>query len=127
MEQVISTVMFDGQFWIVLVEKIDNEGRIRTARHIFGAEPTFNDLAHFYDSIYPFLRFHKSDSVYRPKKKYSRKELERMENKSLSIFKESQKAYLEEKKKVQREKRDILKEEKYELRCEKRKKKKKGH
>lgn len=127
MEQVIATVLFDGQFWIILVEKIDDEGRIKTAKHRFGPEPTINDLAYFYDNIYPFLRFHESDRMYRPRKKYSDRELKRMESKSLAIYQEAQKAYLQEKKQAQREKRDILKTERYRLKCEKRKKKKKGH
>ncbi len=40
------TVYFDGQFWIGLVECAD-AGRLRVARHIFGAEPSDNEVLEF--------------------------------------------------------------------------------
>jgi len=49
MEQIISTVMFDGQFWIILIEEISESGEVSLAKYIFGSEPTFNDILKFYD------------------------------------------------------------------------------
>jgi hypothetical protein len=126
MEQVISTIMYNGQFWIILVEKISKTGCISIAKYTFGSEPTFNDIIDFYDNVYPYLNLHHSDYMYRPKKKYSTKELGRMENRSHQIFKESQKIYLEEKKRNKKQRREILEQEKFILKCKKKKQKKRG-
>ena len=40
------TVYFDGQFWIGLVECADAD-RLQVARHIFGAEPSDNEVLEF--------------------------------------------------------------------------------
>lgn len=126
MEQVISTIMFNGQFWIILIEKISRTGSISIGKYTFGAEPTFGDITDFYDCKFQFLKFYPSDSLYRVKKKYSKKELDRMENKSLSIFKESQKKYLEERKGCLKQREIQEQQEKYKQKCEKKKLKKKG-
>lgn len=121
MEQVIATEMYNGQYWIIIIERIDSDGRISIAKYTFGPEPTFNDLVYFYDNIYPYLRFHPTDELYRVKKKYKVKELNRMENKSFNIYNAAQKIYLESKK---IEKRKL--KEKYKQKQRKKKIKKRG-
>jgi len=126
MEQVIATVMYNGQFWIILIERISDTGAISCAKHTFGPEPTFNDLANFYDNIFPFLRFYPTDALYRVKKKYSKRELDRMENKSMQIFKEAQREYLSEKKKEKRKLKALSEKEAYMQKQIKKKHKKSG-
>jgi hypothetical protein len=36
---VFLTIYFDGQFWIGLIERVD-DSRLRVARHVFGSEPS---------------------------------------------------------------------------------------
>jgi hypothetical protein len=40
------TVFFDGQFWVGVLEITEN-GTVRAARHVFGAEPTGPELYAF--------------------------------------------------------------------------------
>ncbi|MGW6377930.1 YjdF family protein [Rhodococcus sp. NPDC055112] len=40
------TVFYDGQFWVGLLEVIDN-GELRVARHVFGSEPSGPELYEF--------------------------------------------------------------------------------
>ncbi|MDF0529975.1 YjdF family protein [Tsukamurella sp. 8F] len=40
------TVYFDGQFWVGLLE-VTHDGELRTARHVFGSEPTAPELYEF--------------------------------------------------------------------------------
>ena len=40
------TIYFDGQFWIGLIECVE-ESRLRVARHIFGAEPSDIEVLEF--------------------------------------------------------------------------------
>ena len=48
MNEVSSTVFFNGQFWIAIIQKIDCEGMVRIGNYTFGSEPTNNDLKNFY-------------------------------------------------------------------------------
>jgi Protein of unknown function (DUF2992) len=36
----ISTIFFDGRFWVAVVERHFVDGSVSAARHVFGAEPT---------------------------------------------------------------------------------------
>ncbi|MBD3919610.1 YjdF family protein [Paenibacillus sp. PR3] len=40
------TVMFDGQYWIGIVEE-QNKGKLRAARHVFGSEPQDEEVLLF--------------------------------------------------------------------------------
>jgi hypothetical protein len=40
------TVFYDGQFWVGLLEVVDN-GELRVARHVFGSEPSGPELYEF--------------------------------------------------------------------------------
>ena len=53
----ILSVFFDGQFWVAEIER-HREGRIETARHCFGAEPSNARLLEWVDRELPRLQFH---------------------------------------------------------------------
>lgn len=48
------TVYFDGQFWVGLLEILE-DGHVRAARHVFGAEPSGAEVLafslHGYDAL----------------------------------------------------------------------------
>ncbi len=50
--QVVTTVFFDGQFWIALIKKQDSSGTIFTGKYTFGPEPTNPRLLQFYLNDY---------------------------------------------------------------------------
>lgn len=41
------TVFHDGQFWVGVLESVDDVGMLRAARHVFGSEPTGPELLAF--------------------------------------------------------------------------------
>jgi hypothetical protein len=41
------TVFFDGTYWVGVAEICEPDGRVRAARHIFGAEPSNAELLDF--------------------------------------------------------------------------------
>jgi hypothetical protein len=123
---VVTTILFDGQFWIALVEKIAADGSISVGKFIFGPEPTNNDLLDFYHSKLALVQCHKSEQPVRIKKKRSIKEEHRITSKSREIFKELQSAYSHEKRKLDTTERQRGKTEKYSNRKMKKKEKHKG-
>lgn len=66
------TILFDGQFWIALVERRDGD-RLALARHVFGPEPGAAEIIQWLQTGYGELRFVAADadalgrSVARPK------------------------------------------------------------
>ncbi|MDC7223837.1 MAG: DUF2992 family protein [Spirochaetales bacterium] len=127
MDEVITTIYFDGQFWAALVEKISPDGSVHIARFTFGPEPTKADIRDFYFNHYHRLHFHKGEERFRIPKKRSHKEQERTFSKSLTLYQESRTQYLLERKKVGRRKQQRKKEELFLKNQLKKKKKKKGH
>ena len=126
MARVISTVFFDGQFWIALIEKYDDDGSLRVGKHTFGPEPSNTDLLDFYLNKYAYMKFHRSDERLKIKNKSSIKQTDRKTVKSFEIFKEEQKKYLKENKKVRSRNIKDSRELKYKLKAEKKKEKKRG-
>ena len=126
MEQVITTEMFNGQYWVIIVERIKSDGKIFTAKHTLGSEATFGDLVNFYNNIYPNLVFLETNEVYRFKKNFKHKELKRMENRSFDIYLQAQKIFLENRKQRKREIKAQEGRVKFQIRQEKKKKKKRG-
>ncbi|MBN2444164.1 MAG: DUF2992 family protein [Spirochaetales bacterium] len=127
MARVISTIMYNGQFWIALVEKYEDDGTLLVAKYTFGPEPTNTDLIDFYLNKYHLLQFHICDSRHRIKKEFSHKESERNTKKSFQVFSEEQKKFLRMKQKERQIKKNIEQKEKYQLKSKKRKEKKRGH
>ena len=126
MGHVISTVMFDGQFWILLVEKYDDDGSLRIGKHTFGPEPTYNDIRQFFMDSYHLMRFHSCETNHRVRRKHTMKESDRNTKKSFTAYADAQKEYLMEKKSADRIEERKTKDELYELKRRKRKEKKRG-
>ncbi len=127
MEESIGTVLFNGQFWIFLLEKIDHNNELFIGKYTFGSEPTNNDLLDFYLYSLPFLQVYKSEIIIRQKVKKCIKEQERITSKAKNIYKELQKKNMEEQKKEMIILGKKNEKEKYLLRIEKKKEKHKGH
>jgi len=60
--QTTTFIYFDGQFWIGLVERLD-DGRYSAARHIFGPEPTNAQLLIWAADGFAALRFSAGKNV----------------------------------------------------------------
>ena len=126
MEQVVSTIYFNGQFWVALIERIGVDGTLEVGKYTFGPEPGFPELIHYYQNIYPFIPLYRTEERFRIKDRRKPEEQERCTGKALRIYQEQHKAAMEERKKVKKQRRLLEDEEKYRLKCEKRKKKKRG-
>lgn len=42
--QTTTTILFDGQFWVAIVERLASNGRYGVGCHVFGAEPSNAEL-----------------------------------------------------------------------------------
>ena len=124
---VVTTVLFDGQFWVALIEIIADDGSISIGKYIFGPEPTNNDLLDFYNSKLALVQCYKSKQHLRIKKKRTIKEEHRITSKSREIFKELQSIHSHEKKKLDTTEKEREKTGKYSNRKMKKKEKHKGH
>ena len=69
MDEVITTIYYDGQFWAALVEKISSDGTVRVGRHVFGSEPDNGDILRFYRDVYDDLPLRRTEGRFRIKKK----------------------------------------------------------
>jgi Protein of unknown function (DUF2992) len=127
MEESVGTVLFNGQFWIFLLERINANKELYVGKYIFGSEPTNNDLLVFYLTTLPYLKVYKSSITVRTKVKKCIKEQERITSKAKNIYKELQKKNLDEKNKGIKELEKINDQEKYLLKKLKAKEKHKGH
>ncbi|WP_020611314.1 YjdF family protein [Sediminispirochaeta bajacaliforniensis] len=127
MDTVVSTIFFNGQFWVALVEKRGEDGTLSVAKHTFGPEPTNNDILDFYFNSYLYLRFYACQRIVRAKKRLSGKEEKRSLKKSLDVHKEEQREVLLARKKEQKVRCRADANEQYRRQCEKRKEKRRGH
>lgn len=125
MEEVITTVYYDGRFWKALVEKFDDNDKRFLAEYTFGPEPSAGDLFEFYLNRYDRLVFVESADFVRPRK--MKKDNTERVNKSHTAFKAAQQAGLEERKKDKRLKNELLEKEKYLKKKLKKKDRKRGH
>lgn len=127
MAAVVTTVMFDGQFWIALVEKTDGDGVLSVGRHVFGAEPTNQDLLAFMRDDYAIVPAYRSECRVRVKARKTRAEEARSTSKAKLAYAELRSAELAGRKKAARVRREAGVREKYELRLERKKEKRRGH
>lgn len=127
MEEVVSTVYYNGQFWVVLVEKIGGDGSLKVGKYTFGPEPTNAELIHFYQNIYPYLPLYETDEKIRFKKRRSVEEQGRCTKKSLDIYNACRSEIRDERKKQKKQRDRLQQEELYKIKCLKRKDKKRGH
>lgn len=130
-------IIFDGQFYISIFEKTDND-KLSVARHIFGLEPSDIEVFEYINHEFDTLVFSSPiDIDKKVKTNVNPKKMQRMvkkEMKSTDIGTKSQIALkkLQEEKKI--EKKEITKEQKeiekklnYKLKQEKKLEKHKGH
>ena len=123
---VVSTVLFDGQFWIAIIEKTDGDGRLFIGKHRFGSEPTNGDLIAFYSDAFASIRCLRSDAKVRVKPRRSAREEERISNKAKEIYKNLRSEHLRARKSERNRAKKMSEGEKYSLRREKKKEKKRG-
>ena len=124
--EVVSTVLFDGQFWVAVIEKIGEDGTHRIGKHTFGPEPTNNDLLRFYLETYMSVRCLAGDGPVRLKRRRSGNEQGRLASKSMEAFQRLNSAYLSERKALQRIEAAVEEEERYRQKREKNKKKRRA-
>lgn len=127
MEESIGTVLFNGQFWIFLLEKTNENNELFIWKYTFGSEPTNNDLLEFYLYTLPYLQVYKSEIRIRQKVKKCIKEQERITSKAKNVYKELQKKSLEEQQREMKIVERNNEKEKYLIKRMKIKEKHKGH
>ncbi|MDC7125080.1 MAG: DUF2992 family protein [Spirochaetales bacterium] len=127
MKQTVSTILFNGQFWIALVERYEDDGSISVGKYTFGPEPTNTDLLNFYLHVVCHIRLHKTESKVRLKKRYTQKETERKTRKSFEEFSIQQKEFLKNKKSIKAKETRQKDLDNYNKKRLKKKEKRKGH
>lgn len=126
MEESAGTVLFDGQFWIFLLEKINQQNTLCVGKYTFGAEPSNTDLLEFYLNMLQCVPVYPSAVQVRIKTKKCIQEQSRITSKAKNMFKELQKLSLDERKKNVKALQRKSDEQKFLQRREKLKKKHKG-
>ncbi|MED2967444.1 YjdF family protein [Bacillus subtilis] len=133
------TVYYDGQFWVGVVETVNN-GKLRAFRHLFGTEPRDSEVLEFvHNQLLNMLAKAEQEGVRlqgRRQKKINPKRLQRQVSKELknagvtSKAQEAIKLELEarkqKKKQITKEQREHVKEQRYMLKKQKAKKKHRG-
>lgn len=122
-----ATVFFNGQFWIALVQRTDEDGTRALGKFVFGPEPSNTDLLDFYLTKLSDVELLPDGQEDKPIRNKPFQAGERAIKKSYIEFKALQKKRLSERKTERRfaERRD--EEERYLEKREKRKKKRRGH
>ena len=133
------TVYFDGQFWIGLFEREDDQGPA-VARRLFGPEPSLPEIAELVAGpSWSRLRFVPTDAdvsrahapAANPKRRQREAARETRTTASSTKAQDALKAALEGQKlesaAARRERREELAEERWQRRVAKRKEKKRGH
>lgn len=131
------TVFFDGQFWLGIFERIDEE-MLETSKVVFGAEPKDYEIFSFILNNYYKLKFSSPITVLAMDfKKINPKRQHRLINKEINdkgigtkaqqAIKLEQEARKTEKEKLSKEKREEQEKIKFQKHKDKRKEKKKGH
>ena len=127
MVTVVTTIFYNGQFWIALIEKTDDDGKLYLGKYAFGAEPTVPDIRDFYLNRYdrvPLLECGKFPEHRRLK----------ADNagsggipRSLELYKEQQKLMLTERKRIRSDEREEDRKMRFLRKQRKRKQKHRGH
>jgi hypothetical protein len=133
----VFTVFFEDPFWVGILESED-EGRLAAARHVFGAEPSNAELLHF--MLYRFADMPRSASrsgtararggPLNPKRaaREARREQSRpVSTKAQAALSAARSELKSERKASSSEERRELDERRFELRSEKRRRRRAGH
>jgi len=127
MNEAVTTVFYDGQFWIALIEKTDELGILSVGKYTFGAEPSNTDLLAFMNDIYSLVPVFRSEAHVRVKVRKSPEEQARSTRKAKDMYKDLQSAYLNERKAVSKIRKEKEESAKFALRQEKKRDKHRGH
>jgi hypothetical protein len=127
MEEVVTTVLFDGQFWIAIIEKINEDGGLSVGKHTFGSEPSNPELLAFMRDRYVLVPAFKSAERVRVKAGKSREEQERSTGKAKALYAELRSKELVAEKRSRAALKAVDDELKFALAREKKKKKRRGH
>ena len=137
----VFTVYFDGQFWVGLLESED-EGGLVVARHVFGSEPNNGELLDFMLNDFAKLRrlatplrsqgtaVAPTSRVLNPKRAQRealREQSRPVSTRAQAAFAAALKASASDAKSLSREERREDAVRRFELRVEKKKKKRAGH
>lgn len=122
----VTTVYFDGQFWVALIERIAEDGSIRLGRHVFGSEPSNPELLSFMTERFLSVPDFPSPRRARLVRTRSSAEEERQTGKARSEFHRLREAELQERKRERRVLRLKDREAAYERSRERRKMRKRG-
>jgi hypothetical protein len=125
MSEVVSTIMFDGQFWIAFTEKRTTNGVLLVGKYTFGPEPSDNDLLYYLYRCHG-VRLHRTETGTRTKARRTLRETNRTTSKSLAKYQEIRKEYLIGKHKERKQHAREEKQRQYEQKSEKRKWRKRG-
>ena len=130
------TVYHDGQFWVGLVEHIE-DGKLGVARIIFGAEPSDEEILQFVVRRWEKITFCGDEEPEAPKLAKNPKRRMRdaakalkkpaMGTKAQQALAEQRKAFKREGAQVRKTTREEEKQARFERRAEKRKRKHRGH
>jgi len=132
------TIFFDGQYWIGIIEKIDNQN-LFAYKHLFGAKPTNSEVLNFVNKTLIRLLKTKKSSVNLTKeitissnpKKRAREANKEVQKKSISTYAQQALKLEQENKKIERKvtnksKKQELENIKFEMKQNKKKEKHKG-
>ncbi len=134
----VFSIFFEGPFWVGILESED-EGRLEVARHVFGAEPTNAELLHFMLNDYawmrrsaaaweaPAVRGRARANAKRALREARRAALKPVSTKAQAALSASRSELKAERKTSSRDERRELEERRFELRAEKRKRRRAGH
>ncbi len=124
--QVVTTVFFNGQFWIALIEKLDSSGTVFIGKYTFGPEPTNPQLLQFYLNEYSHVTCYQDtpDNVRVSRSGKSGKSPGR--SSALDQWKIMHQAELFRRKQNSRKRQELDERERFALRQEKKKRKKRG-
>lgn len=130
------TLYHDGQFWIGIVEHVEN-GKLGVARIVFGAEPSDEEILEFVVNNWEGLSFYGSKEPDKPKVAKNPKRRMREAAKALSkpaLSTKAQQALAEQRESMKEQsayrrslKKQEKKQERFELQEAKRKQKHRGH
>lgn len=131
------TVYFENPFWVAVYERAE-KGNYTVAKVVFGAEPTDNEVYEYFLRNWKRLKFSppmkvKNETERKINPKRMQREIKRQMNvlftgtKSQQALKLQQELNKTERKSRSRQQHEAEKKRKFELRQEKKLKKKKGH
>ncbi len=126
MGSVTTTMFYDGQFWIALIEKTEDDGTLLVGKYLFGQEPSNGDILDFYLNRYDYVPVVAVPVEMRIKHKRSKKQENRSFSKAREAYGEEQRRLLAEGKRRLREKQQADRDSLYKKKRARKKQKHRG-